>query len=187
MSATRASMSHAPRRISSKRVGSNPYSLDGRPATALKPTLGSSSPFQSHASPPSSVSTTRGARSANFAGNRSANVSGGSTTWSSTEITVANGSRALRFGEERDLLAPPARPTEVLRACEILERHPHSELSSRSGSPRGSTPERGPSCRSDAAGRGTARCHRRRACRLSSRASANARRRILRSSTADRR
>ena len=37
MSATRASMSHAPRRISSKRTGSKPYSSTGRPTTALKP------------------------------------------------------------------------------------------------------------------------------------------------------
>ena len=52
--------SHAPRRISSKRVGSKPYSLDGRPTTALNPTFGSNCRCHSHASPPSSVGTTRG-------------------------------------------------------------------------------------------------------------------------------
>ena len=36
----RAAMSHAPRRISSKRVGSKLYSLTGRPTTALNPTFG---------------------------------------------------------------------------------------------------------------------------------------------------
>ena len=55
MSATRASTSQAPRRISSKRVGSKPYSVDGRPTTALNPTFGSTWPCQTHASPPSSV------------------------------------------------------------------------------------------------------------------------------------
>ena len=44
MSWMRASMSHAPRRISSKRVGSKLYSLTGRPTTALNPTFGNSLP-----------------------------------------------------------------------------------------------------------------------------------------------
>ncbi|EUA40451.1 hypothetical protein I549_3322 [Mycobacterium avium subsp. avium 2285 (R)] len=37
---------------------------------------------------PVSVSTTHGARSANLRGTRPAKVSGGSTMWSSTEISV---------------------------------------------------------------------------------------------------
>ena len=44
MSAMRAWMSHAPRRMSSKRLGSKLYSSTGRPTTALKPTLGNSCP-----------------------------------------------------------------------------------------------------------------------------------------------
>ena len=45
-----------------------------------KPTLGSVWPCHTHASPPSSVGTTRGSSSANFLGNRPVNASGGSTT-----------------------------------------------------------------------------------------------------------
>ena len=88
MSATRAWMSQAPRRISSKRAGSNPYSDTGRPTTALNPTLGSECPSYIQVCPPPSVSTTRGARSANLRGTRPSKVSGGSTMWSSTEMTV---------------------------------------------------------------------------------------------------
>ena len=44
MSRMRSWMSQAPLRISSNRAGSKLYSLTGRPTTALKPTLGISSP-----------------------------------------------------------------------------------------------------------------------------------------------
>jgi hypothetical protein len=44
------------------------------------------------------VGTTRGSSSAYLAGNRPANASGGSTTWSSTEITVYTRSRGAGSG-----------------------------------------------------------------------------------------
>src|SRR3954454_8138122 len=99
MSTTRAAMSHAPRRISSNRVGSKLYSSTGRPTTALKPTFGRISPSYSHISRPSSCSTTRGARSASAAGTRPSNACGGSTTWSSHEMTVYQ--RSERGGSGR--------------------------------------------------------------------------------------
>src|SRR5262245_43740156 len=104
MSCTRAAMSHAPRRISSNRVGSKLYSSTGRPTTALKPTFGRNSPSYSHISRPSSCSTTRGARSANAAGTRPSNVWRGSTTWSSHEITVYQ--RSERGGSGRSVTLP---------------------------------------------------------------------------------
>ena len=79
MSRMRSWMSHAPLRISSNRAGSKLYSLTGRPTTALKPTLGISSPSYIHTWVPSSFSTTRGARSASVDGTRPSNVWGGST------------------------------------------------------------------------------------------------------------
>src|SRR4051812_14971981 len=117
MSARRACTSQAPRRISSKRVGSKPYSAVGRPATALNPTFGRSSPFQSHASPPSSVATTRGARSRNFAGNRSTNASGGSTTWSSTETIGVQRSRGSGSGRKVTSVRRPVLPPKDVDAC----------------------------------------------------------------------
>ncbi len=79
MSLTRAWISQAPRRISSNRAGSKPYSDTGLPTTALNPTLGSDFPSYIQVWPPSPVSTTRGARSANLLGTRPSKVSGGST------------------------------------------------------------------------------------------------------------
>ena len=61
MSFTRSAMSQQPGRISSKAVGSMPYSSLGRPATALSPTLGISAPLNIHTSEPSSLRTTFGA------------------------------------------------------------------------------------------------------------------------------
>ncbi len=89
MSRMRAWMSHAPLRISSKRAGSKLYSLDrpaddgveadvGQLVAVVHPRLRCRRP----------CSTTRGARSASWAGTRPSNVCGGSTMWSSTEITV---------------------------------------------------------------------------------------------------
>src|SRR3954471_7662162 len=104
MSTTRAAMSHAPRRISSNRVGSKLYSSTGRPTTALKPTFGRISPSYSHISRPSSCSTTRGARSASAAGTRPSNACGGSTTWSSHEMTVYQ--RSERGGSGRSVTLP---------------------------------------------------------------------------------
>src|SRR6478735_4357120 len=88
MSWTRAWMSHAPRRISSKRVGSKLSSLRGRPTTALSPTLYWRSPSYSQYSIPASSISTLGARSWSALGSRPSNMSGGSTRWSSTEISV---------------------------------------------------------------------------------------------------
>ena len=88
MSFTRASMSQQPGRMSSKRVGSIFQSSRGRPTTALRPTCRKIFPSNSQTSWPSSVSTTRGAASWKRAGRRPSNMPGGSTRWSSTEITV---------------------------------------------------------------------------------------------------
>ena len=86
MSAMRASMSHAPRRIWSNRTGSKPYSDTGRPATAFIPTVGNRRPSTSQACIPSSSVTTMGPRSPNRDGMRPSKASGASTTWSSTEM-----------------------------------------------------------------------------------------------------
>src|SRR5262245_47552113 len=88
MSRTRWWMSKHPGRISVNRVGSTPYSSGGRPATALSPTLVASWPSNTQASVPSSLVTTRGARSRQRAARWPANMSGGSTTWSSTETRM---------------------------------------------------------------------------------------------------
>ena len=60
MSLTRSSMSQQPGRISSKAVGSMPYSSFGRPATALSPMLGMTEPSKTQTSDPSSVCSTCG-------------------------------------------------------------------------------------------------------------------------------
>ncbi|CAB4867245.1 unannotated protein [freshwater metagenome] len=72
----------------SSREESIEYSAGGRPETALVPAIGMSrsSSFQYWA--PSVCSIMRGALSAKRAGIRPSKVSGGSTRWSSTEITV---------------------------------------------------------------------------------------------------
>ena len=98
---TRSWMSHAPRRISSNRAGSKPYSDTGRPTTALKPTFGSECPSYIHVCPPSSVSMTRGAASANFVerdlrtspaaprcGRRRRRCTGARLVWFSRNVTV---------------------------------------------------------------------------------------------------
>ncbi len=63
MSLMRSWMSKQPGRISSKEVGSIPYSSRGRPATALSPMLGMVAPLKVHTSSPLGVRTTFGARS----------------------------------------------------------------------------------------------------------------------------
>ena len=63
MSLMRSWMSQQPGRISSKAVGSMPYSSLGRPATALSPMLGIFDPSNDHTSEPSRVRITFGARS----------------------------------------------------------------------------------------------------------------------------
>src|SRR6516164_3701693 len=70
--------------MSSKDVGSMPYSSGGRPATAFRATFEIDAPSYSQALVPSSRVTNFGARSAYFDGNRPSNICGGSTTWSST-------------------------------------------------------------------------------------------------------
>ena len=55
MSRTRFSTSKQPSRISSKDVGSIPYSSLGRPATALSPMFGTSKPWNDQTSVPSSL------------------------------------------------------------------------------------------------------------------------------------
>ena len=88
MSLTRSCTSKQPGRISSNAVGLTPYSSFGRPATAFSPMFGITAPLNIHTSLPSSVCSTRGAASAYFAGTRPSNMSGGSTTWSSTLMKI---------------------------------------------------------------------------------------------------
>ena len=90
--------------MSAKRVGSKLYSLTGRPATALNPTLGSECPAYSQVSDPSSRVAIRGASSAYLAGNRDANAPAGSTMWSSTEMTGVH--RGARSGSGRNVTWP---------------------------------------------------------------------------------
>ena len=80
-------------------------------------------PCQTHASPPSSVATTRGASSANLLGKRPVNASGGSTTWSSTEITVYTRSRGSGSGSHVICSRRPLPPPNALDAREVVERH----------------------------------------------------------------
>ena len=63
MSLMRSSTFQQPGRISSKAVGSMPYSSLGRPATALSPMLGILAPSNIHTSEPSRVVVILGARS----------------------------------------------------------------------------------------------------------------------------
>ena len=84
MSRTRSSTSKQPGRISSKEVGSFPYSSGGRPATAFKPTLGTSAPGTTRCRPVLSLRMTR-RDGLVLRREVASNMSGGSTTWSSTE------------------------------------------------------------------------------------------------------
>ncbi len=88
MSCTRASMSQQPFRIWSKRKGSNALSSMRRPAMAFMPTWVKRWPSNSQDWFPPASSMTRGACSASPAGSRPSNMWGGSTRWSSTEMTV---------------------------------------------------------------------------------------------------
>ena len=88
MSRIRSWMSKHPGRISLKLVGSTPYSSGGRPATAFRPTLVASWPSNTHASVPSGLVITFGAWSLYLSGMCPANMSGGSTTWSSTDTRI---------------------------------------------------------------------------------------------------
>ena len=96
MSSTRRSTSQHPARISSKRVGSMPYSSWGRPETAFRPKFGNSTPSNSHISRPVAVSTMRGARSANRSGRRPSNIVDGSTRWSSTLMSTRSSGASIR-------------------------------------------------------------------------------------------
>ena len=79
MSLMRSWTSKHPGRISSKAVGSIPYSSLGRPATAFNPILGICVPLNTHTSLPLASRSTRGAKSWNAAGTRPSKRSGGST------------------------------------------------------------------------------------------------------------
>src|SRR2546421_10272005 len=78
--------------MSANAVGSTPYSAGGRPATAFSPMLGSSAPWKDHTSVPLSLVTSFGASSTYFDGRWSRHMSGGSTTWSSTETRIRSSS-----------------------------------------------------------------------------------------------
>ena len=106
MSARRAEMSHEPRRIWSKRVGSKLYSSTGRPTTALNPTFGRCWPSKSQVSEPSSSSITLGALLAQRLAIWSVNVQGGSTMWSSTEMIGR--CRSARGGSGSSVNLPPS-------------------------------------------------------------------------------
>ena len=126
MSATRAFTSHAPRRISSKRVGSKPYSLDGRPTTALNPTLGSCWPCHTHASPPSSVGD-----DARLVVGELLREPAGERVGRLDDVVVDRDDRVralarLGLGQPRDLLAPALAAAERLAAREVVERHVRS-------------------------------------------------------------
>src|SRR3954453_8554631 len=95
--------------MSSNDVGSMPYSAGGRPATALRPMLGSSAPRNAHTSVPSSLVTSFGASSTYFAGRWSFHMPGGSTTWSSTETRM----RSSRFTASLPLAAEAEDPHGV--------------------------------------------------------------------------
>ena len=110
MSRTRAWMSKQPGRISAKEVGSIPYSSTGRPATALSPMLVASLPSKRQISVPSSRRSTTGTWSAKRAGMRSANMSGGSTTWSST-LTRIRSSSSIGSSDLGSGLVGPSIPT----------------------------------------------------------------------------
>ncbi len=114
-------MSQAPRRISSKRVGSNPYSSLGRPATALKPTFGTCSPSQIQAWPPSSVSTSARRLVGELLGEAPVERVG-----RLHDVVVDRDDRGphlgrLGLGEERDPAAAAPGAAERLRPLQILE------------------------------------------------------------------
>ena len=132
MSRSRACTSHAPRRMCSKRTGSNDSSSGGRPATALKPMFGSTWSSQSHACPPPSVSTTRGATSAKRAAEATIEDVG-----RLDDVIVGRHDRGprrarLRLGEERDCRGRVG--CEVGALDEVFDRHAHGRQSRTSGS-----------------------------------------------------
>ena len=99
MSTIRASTSQQPRLMSSNRVGSRVTCSGRRPATAFIPTCEYRLPSNSHTWCPAGVSTTCGAFvRVHVPGSRPSNMSGGSTRWSSTEITVARTCRGAGSG-----------------------------------------------------------------------------------------
>ncbi|CNH00299.1 Uncharacterised protein [Mycobacterium tuberculosis] len=65
-----------------------PYSSFGRPATAFSATLGITVSRNFHMSEPSALCTSRGASSMYFFDRWFLNMSGGSTVWSSTLISI---------------------------------------------------------------------------------------------------
>ncbi len=93
MSMIRSWTSKQPGRISSKAVGSIPYSSLGRPATAFNPMLGIRTPLKTHTSLPLANRSTRGASAWMEAGSRPSKRSGGSTRWSSTLIITMSSAR----------------------------------------------------------------------------------------------
>ncbi len=92
MSATRSIGSQQPRRMSSKLAGSIDHSSLGRPTTAFRPICGYRWPSKVHTSMPPSITSTRGAASANASGIRPSNIWAGSTRWSSTETITGSSS-----------------------------------------------------------------------------------------------
>src|SRR6516162_5714621 len=81
-----------------------PYSSGGRPATAFSPTLVACWPSKTQASVPSSAVMTLGAWSAYLAGMCPENMSGGSTTWSSTDTRIRSSMvtvSSLRYEQDR--------------------------------------------------------------------------------------
>ena len=73
-----------------------PYSSGGRPATAFSPTFGMTAPSNVQTSSPRSLWTIFGAWSLYFSGRWPSNMSGGSTTWSSTLTRMRSSAFTVR-------------------------------------------------------------------------------------------
>ena len=94
MSLMRSWTSKQPGRISSKAVGSMPYSSRGRPATAFKPMFGMVCPLNTHTSLPSGEPLHAGRPVLIFGRQTALEEVGGSTRWSST-LTMIKSSACM--------------------------------------------------------------------------------------------
>ena len=116
MSAMRARMSHAPRRISSKRVGSKLYSSTGPPDDRVEADVGQLLALEHpRLAAVGAFDDARRARRRTSPGGGPRTRRGGSTMWSSTEIMVKR--RSARSGSGSHETSPAVAVVKPCFAC----------------------------------------------------------------------